>query len=49
MAEKYHRPPEEVENWDPYWLNRAILKHQGENMHDEREENRRERQRRARR
>jgi hypothetical protein len=26
LAEKYGQSPEQVENWDQYWLNRAALR-----------------------
>lgn len=43
LAEKYGRSPEEVEQWDSYWLERAYLKAAGESVHHEREATRRER------
>lgn len=45
LAEKYGQPPQEVEHWDRYWLERAILKAAGESLHDQREAAKRERSR----
>jgi hypothetical protein len=33
LAEKYGRPPEEVEQWDAYWFERAAEFAQGEAMY----------------
>jgi hypothetical protein len=36
IAEKYGRPPEEVETWDAYWFNRAVEAHIGEGLNNAR-------------
>ena len=36
LAEKYGRPPEEVENWDVYWFERAAVLLEGESIDSER-------------
>jgi hypothetical protein len=46
LAEKYGQAPEEVESWDQYWFERAVLKLRAEKIHDDREETRREKARR---
>lgn len=33
LAKEYGRPPEEVENWDAFWFNRAADLMDGENLH----------------
>jgi hypothetical protein len=48
LAKEYGRPPEEVEDWDAYWFNRAAVKLRGENIHHEREAARREKENRRR-
>jgi hypothetical protein len=37
LAEKYGQSPQEVEQWDEYWLERAALKAAGESLHYDRE------------
>lgn len=38
IAREYGRSPEEVENWDPYWFNRANTWLEGEAVADQQEE-----------
>lgn len=33
VAERYGRAPEEVEQWDEYWFNRAVEYLEGEGLH----------------
>lgn len=40
IAEKYGQAPQDVENWDLYWLERAFLKLQGESIRQGRENDR---------
>jgi hypothetical protein len=41
LAEKYGQSPAEVENWEPYWLNRAALRLEVEYELDRRREKKR--------
>lgn len=36
LAKEYGRPPEEVEQWDAYWFERAVLLLEGESLRDKR-------------
>jgi hypothetical protein len=43
LAKEYGRSPEEVENWDPYWFNRANTWLEGEAIADQQEQEARKR------
>lgn len=40
LAKEYGQSPQDVENWDTYWLERAALKIEGESIHNIRERDR---------
>lgn len=40
LAKEYGQSPQDVENWDVYWFERAALKLEGESIHNTRERDR---------
>lgn len=36
IAERYHQPPQEVEHWDAYWINRIATWMQAESLEHKR-------------
>jgi hypothetical protein len=40
LAKEYGQAPQDVEDWDQYWLERAALKIEGESIHNIREASR---------
>ena len=37
IAKEYGQAPGDVEKWEPYWQNRALLKLEGESIHNRRQ------------